>query len=341
MAATLSDVLILGAGVAGLAAAGALRRAGARVVVLDKGRGPGGRVATRRVDGQPVDHGLSFFHGSEPAFLAALDAVSATALEGWPARVRGAGAPCNPAAFDPYRPTRRLAFAEGVSAFPKRLSEGLDLRCGVRAARISADERGFTVTDEQGEACTARDLVLALPVEQSAQLLDGHRALAPARALLGTIGSAPCQTVIAVYDGPDEPLDFEILLPEESKILQLVSHDSSKRAAPRKRVLVLQARGAWSARHLEDPPERVSAALLAEAARLLGPWAGAPASAQQHRWRYARARGGDQLGAPLLLNLGGARLGVTGESFAPGGGVEGGFLAGQRLARTLTGEQDA
>ena len=64
-----SMIVVIGAGVAGLAAARALGDAGRDVVVVDKGRGVGGRCATRRIDGQSVDHGLPWFHGTDPAFL--------------------------------------------------------------------------------------------------------------------------------------------------------------------------------------------------------------------------------------------------------------------------------
>ena len=333
----MSDFLILGAGVAGLAAAGALERAGGTVTVLDKGRGPGGRVATRRVDGQPVDHGIAYLHGSHPDFVAALRAVPATVIEGWPRAVSGRGQPCDPSAFETRRAVTRLAFAEGVAALPRHLASGLDLRSGVRAVQITQRETRFDVVDEGGQIWSAPSLVLALPVEQAAALLAPD--FATARALLAQVGTVPCHTVIACYEGSDEPLDIEMLLPESSKILQLISHDSSKRPLPRARVLVLQARPAWSTAHLEAPSDEVVAAMLAEAALLLGPWAGAPAHSQHHRWRYARVRGGDRLGAPYLLSSpGGARLALIGEAFAPEGGVEGAFLSGQRLARMLFGE---
>ncbi|MFM8721078.1 MAG: FAD-dependent oxidoreductase, partial [Chthoniobacterales bacterium] len=55
------DTIVIGAGLAGLAAAGRLRKAGQDVLVLEKSRGLGGRAATRRWDGLPVDHGAQFF----------------------------------------------------------------------------------------------------------------------------------------------------------------------------------------------------------------------------------------------------------------------------------------
>lgn len=334
--AALYDFLVLGAGVSGLACAGALAREGAVVAALDKGRGVGGRAATRRLDGQPVDHGVPFLHGRDPGFLAALDAVPATRVEGWPTRISGTGPPCNPAAFDGRRPARRLAFAEGLTALPKALAAGLDLRTGRRARRLDREGAGWSVEDEAGELHRASALVLALPVEQAAALLPPSEELSSTRALLGLVSTRPCLALIAAYEGPDDPLEAELWLPEASEVLQLVSHDSSKRPQPRRRVLVLQARPAWSAARLEAPEQELVSALLAEAARLLGPWAASPALVQLHRWRYARVQSGDTFLAPYLTTLpGGARLGLCGEAFHPDAGVEGAFLAGQRLAHLL------
>ena len=50
MPSTTPDVLIIGAGLAGLKLAGDLHAAGRAPRVLDKGRGVGGRAATRRWD---------------------------------------------------------------------------------------------------------------------------------------------------------------------------------------------------------------------------------------------------------------------------------------------------
>ncbi|UCF32712.1 MAG: NAD(P)-binding protein, partial [Phycisphaerales bacterium] len=66
-----SETIVIGAGIAGLSCAQRLAQADVKSLVLDKGRGVGGRCATRRVEGQPVDHGVIFLHGSDPDFLAA------------------------------------------------------------------------------------------------------------------------------------------------------------------------------------------------------------------------------------------------------------------------------
>jgi predicted NAD/FAD-dependent oxidoreductase len=51
------DVLVIGAGMAGVMAATELTRSGARVLVLDKGRSVGGRLASRRISEATFDHG--------------------------------------------------------------------------------------------------------------------------------------------------------------------------------------------------------------------------------------------------------------------------------------------
>ena len=70
----MSDVIVIGAGLSGLTAARDLRAAGADVVVLEKSRGVGGRAATRRWDGWPVDHGAQFFTARSEDFRAQVEA---------------------------------------------------------------------------------------------------------------------------------------------------------------------------------------------------------------------------------------------------------------------------
>lgn len=69
-----SDVIVVGAGMAGLAAAQELTAGGASVVVLEARSRIGGRVWTRRELGPPVDFGASWIHGHEGNPITALAA---------------------------------------------------------------------------------------------------------------------------------------------------------------------------------------------------------------------------------------------------------------------------
>ena len=116
-----TEVLVVGAGIAGLTCARRLVEAGSRVIVLEQSRGVGGRCATRRVEGCVVDHGLTFFHGSDSKLLAALESADGDGVvAGWPQRIRGTGTPCQPNAF--RAGDWRLAYANGLTVFPKSLA---------------------------------------------------------------------------------------------------------------------------------------------------------------------------------------------------------------------------
>ncbi|NJL49588.1 MAG: FAD-dependent oxidoreductase [Leptolyngbyaceae cyanobacterium SM2_5_2] len=78
------DVVVVGAGLSGLTAAQALRQAGYGVLVLDKSRGVGGRVATRRVGEVPVDHGCRFVQPAPgPNSTLMADGLAAGGLQPW------------------------------------------------------------------------------------------------------------------------------------------------------------------------------------------------------------------------------------------------------------------
>ena len=331
-----AQVVIAGAGVSGLSCARELVAAGRTVVLFERARGVGGRCATRRLEGQPIDHGPAFLHGRDPEFLAALAEVPSAALPGWPASVSGTGQPCQPDAFTPGE--QRLAFADGVVAFPRHLATGLDVRLETEVASVQADGEGILLHTAKGEVHRIASVVLALAAEQSLALLSAMPAptaeIAAARALLQFSRSQACLSLLALY-GEDAPRPaWQLYYPENSPMLQLVSHDSSKRTAPARLALVLQARPSWSREHLADPDW--PRALLAEAGSVLGPWAARPSVTHAHRWSHARSDRSSELAGPILLSLpGGGRLGLCGDRFAPGGGVLAAFRSGRMLARRL------
>lgn len=335
-----ADVLVIGAGVSGLSCARALVAAGREVAVLDRARGVGGRCATHRLLGMPFDQGVSFLHGRDPGFLAEVRAAAPRRIEGWPQRVQGTGRPCQPEAFRSGE--QRIAVVDGVTAFPRHLARDLVVRPGARVERLDLGGPLPAAILEGGECLRARRLVLALAPEQVLQLLDGveglPRPLAGIRALLETSSSEPSLSLCAGYpEGTPAPA-WDAWYPEESRVLQYLGHESAKRESPAFLGLVLQAQPAWSRRNLDDPawPE----ALLAEAARVAGAWAGRPAATHAHRWRYARTDLAAELSGPVLVRLpSGGAVGICGDRFAPGGGVEAAWISGRDLGRRIAAEE--
>jgi monoamine oxidase len=77
------DVLVVGAGAAGLAAADALTRAGRSVLLVEARDRVGGRCYTRRLPGvpAPVELGAEFIHGRPQATMALLQRANVTAVD--------------------------------------------------------------------------------------------------------------------------------------------------------------------------------------------------------------------------------------------------------------------
>lgn len=329
------DVVVVGAGVAGLSCARALVAAGRDVLVLERARGVGGRCATRRVEGLPFDIGPAFVHGRSADFLAAVRETPARRVESWPLAVQGTGRPCQPEAFQPGE--ERFAFEEGMTAFPKHLARGLTVRTEARVDGLDLGGPVPRLRLGESEVVEAPMLVLAMAPEQVLHLLDGAgelpRSLASVRALLASSSSEPSLALAAVYPEGTVAPSWQACYPDGSRALQLAVHESSKRGGIAGTGVLFQARPGWSHQHLEDL--RWPEALLAEAARVLGPWAARPSAFHPHRWRYARTGLAGELAGPVLTRVGQAWVGFCGDRFAPGGGLEAAWLSGRELGRQL------
>jgi renalase len=330
------DVLVLGAGIAGLQCARQLSGAGAEVLLVDRADKPGGRCATRFFDGQPADYGPVFIHGDHPGFLAALDAMDAARIDGWPRTVQGRGLPCQPEAFAPCE--TRFALAEGVNAFPRSLARNLTIRLGSLVRSVAPEGDAITVTLSSGERLAARDVVLAMALEQSVSFLRALASVEQVRgvlALLDMFSSSACLTMIAGYETSVPVPAWDILYPEDEPGLLLVSNEASKRPDKTGRVLVFQASARWSRQRLEEPKEEWSRELLQVAARRIGAWAGTPRWTHLHRWRYSRVDRANELAGPMVVETGKGRLGITGDLFSPGGGMQASWVSGDRLGERL------
>jgi renalase len=269
---------VVGAGIAGLVCARDLQAAGVEVVVYEKSRGPGGRLASRRQGTRRYDHG---------AQVLAPDALSGTiaavTLEPW--RPRRADDLSGATVFGVV-PRGRMSAATHVLADGLHVSAGVLVRPLAPALRPDAAPRLFTA---DGRLPDVDRVVVATPAPQAAALLE-RAAPALAGAASGVV-YAPCWSVMVAWDTPLHlPVDLHDTPDDDLAWAVAQSSRPGRKGDADGEAWVLQASPAWSAAHVEDRPEAVAIALLDRFAATVGAAVDLPnpVALTAHRWRYSQ-----------------------------------------------------
>ena len=317
--------VVIGAGLAGLTAAAHLRRAGHGVLVLDKGRGAGGRASTRRGEGARFDHGACHVAPREPAFARV---VSEWVAAGVAAPWGGSAVELAHGVATPVAAAPAFVGQPGMSAVIRHAGREETIRYRARAAALRFERDRWEVTLEGGERLGPFELaVLAVPAAQATPLLEAAPELA---ARVAAVEFEPCWSLLAQL-AAEPDVAWRLALPSEGPLARVSrEHTKPGRAGPP--AWVVQANGAWSRKHVEDDPQAVVNALLVELARATG---GTPDvhTATAHRWRFARAT--RPLGVTHLHDAG-RRLGVCGD-WCLGSELEDAYLSGAALGRAFVG----
>ena len=308
-------IAIVGAGMAGMSCGQGLSRLGHEVRLFDKGRGPGGRMATRRMeDGGTTlhfDHGAQYFTAREPRFV---DQVAHWEATGVAARWAAAG-------DDAWVGTTAM------NAPLKAMAGELGVRFGTRIEQLVRDGDGWQI-DGEGAPDRRFDAVLvAVPAEQAGPLLQPH---APAMATLADqTASDPCWTLMAGFEAPLALVQDTL---RQRGPIGWAARNNAKPGRANEECWVIQASPEWSRAHLEDNAETVAAALLAELAEANGGPLPRQLGATAHRWRFARS---GTAGEEALWDAE-QRIGVCGD-WLIGPRVEAAYMSGLLLAEAVGG----
>ncbi len=302
---------VIGAGMAGLACAARLVEAGWRVASFDKGRRPGGRMASKTVTAEGLsfafDYGAQYMTARDPGFAAQVarwerDGVAAR----WPAAGDDAwvGIP-------------------GMSGVLSHMAEPLAPRWSTHIRELVRDGQHWWLVHDGAREGPYDAVILALPAEQVPALAQSHD---PALARLAEAHpSAPCWTVMLGFEtrvsAPDivatgEPIDW-------------ATRNTAKPGRDGGEAWTIHATSDWSRRHLESDTASVTASLLRAFEERVGTLP-SPAYAAAHRWRYARS-GKAAVGAYARPDIGLAACGDW--LLAPR--VESAWLSGRRAAEAL------
>jgi len=310
---------------AGLNAARVLKRAGWNVTVLDKGRGVGGRLATRRIDDGVYDHGAQFITVRDPRFEELMaDLEQEGVIYEW---CRGIGTPAQPAQADGHP---RYQGTGGMAAIAKYLARGIDVRIRHRVVKLQQSSGCWTAALESGQSVEADSLIVTTPIPQALDLLDLGSTELPdqLRVDLDRMKYHPCLALMVSLDRPSLVPHPGALRFEEGP-LSFICDNRIKGISPDATALTVHASSAFSREHWGVGENVVTEFLLRQAQ----PWmSGSPRVAVLHRWRFSMPV--EAFPAPFLSVPGPAPLFFAGDIFN-GPRVEGAALSGMAAAEEL------
>lgn len=299
-------VAVIGAGIAGLACARRLVASGRSVKIYDKGRGVGGRAATRRIkmgdSDLCFDHGAQYFTARDSAFRALVDRlVAAGAVARYPNSVIG----ITDTARTHLPDEPRFVGTPGMNAIAKALANGLDVETSRHISELIRDANGWTLALSDGlQAGPFESVVIAVPAEQATELL---LPVAPSLAQEAQAArTSPCWAAMLVFPSRVE-VDFEAARVGGSSALgwaaQMKGNDEAYSC------WVLHAKPDWSRDNIAQSAQWISDELTREFSELARVDAH-PLHAAAHRWRYAQVQ--HPAGTPFAWDDG-LGLGVCGD----------------------------
>jgi predicted NAD/FAD-dependent oxidoreductase len=304
---------IVGAGLAGLACAERLVGQGHEVELFDKGRGPGGRMSTRRIvtsRGEAhFDHGAQYFTIRDDAFRRRVDS--------WIAE----GA----AALWPSAGTQAYVGVPAMNSPVRLMANEQSVRWNALVTRIEASDRGWRFVIGEGDSADLDLAVVATPAEQAASLLASLAPDLAARAL--SVSTDPCWTVMLAFS---EPVPVAQNCWRGEGHIAWAARNNSKPGRFGPESWVVQASPDWSRAHLEADSEWVADTITSALSDLLGAVLPPSLGRSSHRWRFARS-GAE--GSRAIFDAD-RRLGLCGD-WLIGPRVEAAWLSGAALAERI------
>ena len=324
------DVAIIGAGMAGLSAARTLRAAGLNVIVVDKGRGVGGRLATRRIGDARLDHGAQFFTVRGDDFRSMVDeAIAAEVVHVW----------CHGFSGDDGYP--RFACAGGMTGLAKwmaaDLAESGDLKLSTRIEHIGHDGSQWTLADDTQTVASAPAVIITAPVPQTLDLFAASEMAPDAQILeeLQQIQYKPVLGLLVTLDSPSALQSPGAVQATEDDHFTFIADNVAKGVSTSPAV-TFHANGAVSSQRWDDPEDVVIQDFL-EVAK---PWIGDAAvlEVELKRWRFAGPRQPHPERCVVAFNSPGLIV-LGGDAFG-GPKVEGAFNSGLACAQKTLVERE-
>lgn len=341
-----SDILIIGAGMSGLTAGKQLQSEGFSVSVVDKGRGFGGRMATRRLEGCRFDHGTQYFTVESDAFQ---KAVKYWKRAGWvqPWFDQLPTHASSLESMDTVFPTKtRYIASEGMAGLAKHLAMGLNVFRSTKIERLEVSKEGWmAIAEADGDKQSvfyAKSLIITVPVPQALALFNSSAILLHSddQDALQHIHYDPAHALMLAFDADD-------VLPtlSDSGGLAFTGHPSLRWLAnnsqkgdlsknPLPQTWTLHTTPEFSKQALQEDESAIYSKLMEALEKALHVELPTPKAWQFHRWSYSLVSRSHNKPFMRLQQL--PACFVAGDAFGGDAKLETAFLSGRAVADCIS-----
>jgi len=323
-------IAIVGSGLAGLTAAIRLQQLGHEVALFEKSRGPGGRLAAKRVSGGSADVGAQYFTSRNPEFLPFLREFGGEdCFAEWSGRF---GFRDENGQWGSFPDKPRYVGAPRMTAITRALSRHLTVTAETRIDHLVRAGEGWQVVDTEGnDLGTFNHVIITAPPAQAQDLFRQSQLTHLSNKLDDPVQRVlPCWAVAAHF--AESPWTRHEGMRVEHPVLYWIGNNSSKpERDDQGQWWVLHANPEWTQAHVDTPADQVAELMLAAFQDITGSASKAD-DLVTHRWLYARSRDGSQPGHLWFPEDG---IGLAGD-WLSGGRVEGAFDSASGLVRAMT-----
>ena len=308
-------IIIVGAGLSGLMAARECDARGHEVIVFDKGRGVGGRLATRRIKDATLDHGAQFFTVRSDEFQSRVDEwITAGVVREW----------CRGFSEEDGHP--RYVGTQGMTSIAKHLAIGLDVRLSTLVFSLSRGDTDWVITTDDGVDHHADRVILTAPVPQSFSLMFGGGIEMPIE--LRNTDYDRTLGLLVTLDSNNHNVTSPGGMQFPDDVFSFIGDNAAKGISDAP-ALTFHANPEWSLANFDLSNREIHDALL-EAAT---PWLGTTVvtSSEMKKWRFANPK---KMWPDACWVDDSGTLAIAGDAFA-GPRVEGAALSGLAAARAL------
>lgn len=192
------NVVVVGAGISGCVCAWRLAKSGHKLTLVEKGRGVGGRMSTRRMEGARIDHGAQFFTVRDPRMRELLSLwENENAVVSWYHQIPGR--PDVPAG-------QRYRGTEGMTSPVKALTKELRVETNFLVDQIESKDNRWIIRESEGDhrELIADHLVLTIPSVQLLELFERseYRLEEATMKRIQSIHHTRCLAILGIMDRP-------------------------------------------------------------------------------------------------------------------------------------------